>query len=255
MDIVIGNTYYTNNNEPYIVLEDVGRRNHSKYYKIQFLNSGRIKEVRADHIIDGYIKDEKSFDPNKIYINHKGNSRYQILEFVEGKHRPVRVRFIDTGAEGIFRLEHALVGAIRDPSIPPIFGVAQYGNTIDPNLHNIVRRWYTVWYSMINRCYNPKHKEYKSYGGKGVTVCDRWLTFENFLDDIPELLNFENAIRDPYNYQLDKDLLQCELPSGEKVYSPSTCVFLSTKDNHKLRASHNNINVANDLYHNILLED
>jgi hypothetical protein len=29
--------------------------------------------------------------------------------------------------------------------------------------------------AMIQRCTNPNHKEYPRYGGRGITVCDRWL--------------------------------------------------------------------------------
>lgn len=44
---------------------------------------------------------------------------------------------------------------------------------------------YRTWRSMIDRCYNPQHKHYRSYGGRGITVCDRWLaSFENFLEDM-----------------------------------------------------------------------
>ena len=44
---------------------------------------------------------------------------------------------------------------------------------------------YCSWYSMKARCYNPNHKHYKNYGGRGITVCDRWKdSFENFLADM-----------------------------------------------------------------------
>jgi hypothetical protein len=37
---------------------------------------------------------------------------------------------------------------------------------------------------MKARCLNPKNDGYKDYGGRGITVCDRWLTFENFYEDM-----------------------------------------------------------------------
>src|SRR5882672_9950455 len=41
------------------------------------------------------------------------------------------------------------------------------------------------WSAMIARCYNPKHKKYQYYGGRGITVCIRWREeFFNFLDDM-----------------------------------------------------------------------
>lgn len=37
---------------------------------------------------------------------------------------------------------------------------------------------------MRGRCLNTKHKDYADYGGRGVTVCDRWKTFDNFIADM-----------------------------------------------------------------------
>lgn len=45
---------------------------------------------------------------------------------------------------------------------------------------------YSVWRGMIQRCTNPKATHYDDYGGRGITVCKRWRTFENFLEDMGE---------------------------------------------------------------------
>ena len=45
-------------------------------------------------------------------------------------------------------------------------------------------RLYNTWYQMLNRCNNPKSKDYKDYGGRGITVCDRWLDVKNFIEDM-----------------------------------------------------------------------
>jgi hypothetical protein len=42
------------------------------------------------------------------------------------------------------------------------------------------------WRSMKQRCLNPRNTRYESYGGKGISICDRWLVFENFLADMGE---------------------------------------------------------------------
>jgi hypothetical protein len=44
---------------------------------------------------------------------------------------------------------------------------------------------YVVWIKMKHRCFNPKNKDFHHYGGRGITVCERWLhSFENFINDI-----------------------------------------------------------------------
>jgi hypothetical protein len=43
---------------------------------------------------------------------------------------------------------------------------------------------YRSWQMMKNRCLNPKARDYEYYGGKGISVCKRWLKFENFLADM-----------------------------------------------------------------------
>ncbi len=45
---------------------------------------------------------------------------------------------------------------------------------------------YRVWSNMLNRCYNPNHKLYNHYGGRGIEVCERWHKFENFYFDMGE---------------------------------------------------------------------
>jgi hypothetical protein len=46
---------------------------------------------------------------------------------------------------------------------------------------------YKTWEGMKYRCYNSNAKYYKNYGGRGITICDRWLnSFENFLQDMGE---------------------------------------------------------------------
>ena len=44
---------------------------------------------------------------------------------------------------------------------------------------------YRAWGNMKDRCLNANSQSYKDYGGRGITVCQRWLEgFENFLEDM-----------------------------------------------------------------------
>jgi len=45
---------------------------------------------------------------------------------------------------------------------------------------------YKSWAEMKRRCLNPNSHAYADYGGRGITVCERWLVFENFLADMGE---------------------------------------------------------------------
>jgi len=45
---------------------------------------------------------------------------------------------------------------------------------------------YISWASMITRCTNPNRDGYRHYGGRGISVCERWRKFENFLFDMGE---------------------------------------------------------------------
>ncbi len=46
---------------------------------------------------------------------------------------------------------------------------------------------YNNWQAKMQRCYNPKHKYYKDYGGRGIKVCEQWHTFENFYADVGDI--------------------------------------------------------------------
>lgn len=56
--------------------------------------------------------------------------------------------------------------------------------------HNL----YDLWHTMRQRCENPKATGYSYYGGRGIKVCERWLSFKNFLEDMGERPSLKHTL-------------------------------------------------------------
>ena len=67
---------------------------------------------------------------------------------------------------------------------------------------------YSVWDHMKQRCLNPNNSRYHQYGGRGIGICERWMSYENFLEDMGERPSKEFSID-----RIDND----------KGYSPDNC--------------------------------
>lgn len=70
-----------------------------------------------------------------------------------------------------------------------------------------------IWQNLKDRCLNPKNPAYKNYGGRGISVCKRWMKFENFYADMgarPKGLTLERI-------------------NNDDGYKPSNCCWATRK--------------------------
>lgn len=77
-------------------------------------------------------------------------------------------------------------------------------------------RIYRIWKSLRNRCENANIPQYSDWGGRGITVCEEWHSFEQF---------YEWAIRHGYS-----DNLSIDRKDNEGDYCPENCRWTTAKE-------------------------
>ena len=84
-------------------------------------------------------------------------------------------------------------------------------------------RTFKSWHSMKNRCLNKKATGYNYWGGRGITIHPRWITFENFYEDMGEM---------PEGKSLDRI-------DNNGNYTPKNCKWSNSKEqNNNTRRNH-----------------
>jgi hypothetical protein len=90
---------------------------------------------------------------------------------------------------------------------------------------------YNSWYGMLQRCKNQGKANYAYYGGRGITVCERWNRFENFLADMGE----------------KPTGLTIERRNNDGHYEPSNCYWATMKEQCRTRRKRTDVQYRNAL--------
>lgn len=168
----------------------------------------------------------------EVFLSNEGCS-FTVVRYNTGK--SVVVRFLDEYKAEVHTTYHNCKrGTVKNPYFKSVYGVGCLGLKQDgtkpiTKVDGQHTREYACWHRMMERCYSPTYHNLKpSY--IEASVCDRWLVFANFLEDLPLIRGHNTwAKADPFQYVLDKDLFG----DGSKTYSLETCCFITVQENSK----------------------
>jgi len=150
---------------------------------------------------------------------HSSNNSGDFVVLNRLNYNEVEIEFVDTGGRRTVSAGSIRRGEVLDKMKPSREGVGFIGvGKYKSSIKGINTKCYQTWSDMLRRCYNAVlHKKFPTY--KDCTVCTSWLNFQNFASWFD--LNYIEGC------ELDKDLRV----AGNKVYSPSTCMFVTQAEN------------------------
>lgn len=166
----------------------------------------------------------------EVFYNNKRQPFVILKTFRKNKNTYCTVKFIETGSVRDVRKNVVNEGCVKDRYAKDVYGVACIGMV--KKVGNEIS--YNKWRNMISRCLNKNDKDYHSYGELGVTVCDRWLCFENFVNDVKLLDGYNEALYFNRKLEIDKDFKQLDKDYSDRVYSPETCCLVSQLENKQM---------------------
>ena len=164
-----------------------------------------------------------------VFISKDG-SKFFVKDYVDTHN--VIIKFIDEhGVEKHTTWDNCKKGKVKNPYYQYVYGVGYLGEgDFVTGINGKITREYILWQGMLKRCYYDEYlKEHPTY--INVTVCERWLCFANFLEDLPLIENYELWLNSEEKMSLDKDLKQVGVEN--KVYSLDTVKFVTASENTK----------------------
>lgn len=165
-----------------------------------------------------------------VFINNQGCEAI-VVEYKNNKE--VVIEFQDRYKAKIMTTwNYIQKGSVRNPYHKTVSGVGCLGVMSDGTVPKTSKnsketREYTLWSSMIRRCYNESVLKLRPCY-RDAEVCERWLVYSNFLEDLPFIEGYEYWYNNPNKkIALDKDIKG----NGQKLYCLENCCFVDTSEN------------------------
>jgi len=163
------------------------------------------------------------YNIGNIFKNNQG-CEFEIIERIDNFKR--KIKFLDDfNYIKIVVLENIRSGNIRNLYYKSVYGTGYFGEgKYKAKIKGVIQKEYDCWVRILDRCYN-ENSNHKNPSYRNITVCAEWHNYQIFA----EWYNKNKPCIEDIKFEVDKDLIQ--LKCKNKIYSPSTCIFLPKKIN------------------------
>lgn len=217
-----------------IVLDKYIRKNRITFWQVK-CKCGVVKYVQQGNLVSGCTTSCGCWkNDNKIDLIGLRLGRYIVVSFshTDSKENNYLTYWnvkCDCGIEKILSRAHLLSDKPQSCGC-----LAKENHVKESTTHGfcvgtpIQKAFVRLYYSMMQRCYNPNNPSYKDYGGRGIRVCDRWLEIngKGFLNFVKDRFD-EYRIRRENNEIIKLD----RYPNNDGNYGPENTRWATHKQN------------------------